>query len=72
MFSKEFHDQAESEGWWMSQRDDGYWEIQKYDESNVFETDDMARGYVVARARTGSVMHQLALQLDGTKINPTR
>lgn len=72
MFSKEFHDQAEKEGWWMSERSDGYWEIQKYDESDVFINDGEACQYVGARARAGSVMHQLALQLDGTKVNPTR
>ena len=30
---------AHREGWWLSARNDGFWEIQKIDEEDVFKTD---------------------------------
>lgn len=69
-FTAAMHKQAEREGWWLSQRDDGYLEIQKFDEDTRqrFSSDDAARGFVSTQARDkGSYLHQLALHLDGTR-----
>ena len=65
-FTPEYHQHAESEGWWLSERDDGYLEIQAHDESGRFMSDEAAREYVADRARAGSYLHQLAMHLDGT------
>lgn len=66
-FTPEYHQHAESEGWWLSERDDGVLEIQAHDESSRFMSDEAARDYVAARARDGSYLHQLALHLEWTK-----
>jgi hypothetical protein len=62
------HKAAEAEGWWLSQRSDGYLEIQRWDEDPAahFKTDGEALSHVETKARAGSYMHQLALHLDGT------
>ncbi len=57
-----------AEGWWLSQRIDAYWEIQRLDEEERFASDDEALRYIKARAEAGSRMHRIALRLNGTKI----
>lgn len=67
-FTKEMHKEAMSEGWLLSERSDGYLEIQCYDDDpkHRFEGDNAALDYVVSRAREGSYLHMIALHLDGT------
>jgi hypothetical protein len=67
-FTPEMHKQAEAEGWWLSRRDDGYFEIQTFDEDerHRFSSDDTARAYVAERALNGSYLHQMAMHFDGT------
>lgn len=59
---------ARAEGWCLSERDDGLYQIQKLDDVGVFETDDAALDYVRMRARQGGFVHQRALRLDGTRV----
>ena len=40
-------------------------ELQRYDESGIFEDDECAVSFVRARARAGSEFHQLAIRLHG-------
>lgn len=66
-----YHEQlAMYEGWLLSERSDGIWEIQKYDEDplDLRGSDEAARSYVSARS-SGSKMHAEALALHGTKVS---
>lgn len=67
-FTAAMHKAAEAEGWWLSERSDGYLEIQRFDEDpkERFKDDHAASAHVSAQALKGSYMHQLALHLDGT------
>lgn len=68
---------ARAEGWVLSERDDGRWEIQRYDECTArsdsllgdglppFEHDGEAMAYVIRMAGAGSRLHIEALSLDG-------
>ena len=60
---------ALSEGWLLLERD-GYLEIQCFDgdPKQRFGGDNDAQDYVRSRAKEGSYMHQIAVQLDGTKV----
>lgn len=68
-FTKKMHEAAEAEGWWLSTRDDGFYEIQRFDEDRLarFDNDTDALAWVKRQASGGSALHQLALRLDGTK-----
>jgi len=69
--------QARYEGWVLSQRDDGLYEIQRYDDAvwrydrnfsqlmPPFKTDEEAEDYV--RRQQISPMHAEAIQLNGTR-----
>ena len=70
--------QARHEGWVLSERDDGMYEIQRYDAlpgwrydrryqqlEPPFKTDDEAESYV--RACSHSPMHVEAARLNGTR-----
>lgn len=70
---------ARHEGWVLSERDDGRWEIQRYDElpcwrydrtfsqlEPPFKNDDEAEAYV--RRQQFSPMHSEAARLHGTKV----
>jgi hypothetical protein len=60
------HRRAVREGWVLSERDDGFYEVQKYDEDpqERFANDDDAYEFVSSKARDeGSYMHQKALHL---------
>jgi len=59
---------AEAEGWCLSERDDGTWQIQKSDAVDRFMTDDEAVAYVTLRARQNGIVHQKALRLDGQRV----
>lgn len=61
---------AQAEGWCLSERSDGYYEIQKCDGSARFDTDQKALEYVRERARKGGFVHQRALRLDREKVKP--
>lgn len=56
---------AIAEGWRLSLRDDGHWQIQKEDQPpedrEGFATDDDACGHVCWRATEGSALHRSAL-----------
>jgi hypothetical protein len=69
-WSDAYHNQAVVEGWWLSTRDDGYYEIQRLDEDPAqrFESDEQAHKYVRAQAEAGSLIHLTALRLHGTEI----
>jgi hypothetical protein len=58
---------ARAHGWCLSERDDGYLEIQKNDEDDIFPNDHAALDYVRKLASKGDEAAQAALQLDGTK-----
>ncbi len=69
IFTPEDHAAAEAEGWWLSERSDGYYQIQRFDEDleRRFSTDHAAYQHVSWMARTkGSLLHQKALHLDET------
>jgi len=68
-FTKEMHTLAASEGWCLSERSDGYLEIQRCDDDpqERFATDLEAVDHVSRKAREGSYPHQLAMHLDGTQ-----
>ncbi len=61
------NEQAQAEGWVLSQRDDGFYEIQRYDDDpgSTFPDDDEALTYVKNRAKDGSLMHAEAAALHG-------
>lgn len=59
---------AHAEGWCLSERSDGFYEIQKRDETDHFANDQKALDYVRMRARNGGLVHQRALRLDGTVV----
>ncbi len=73
---------AMAEGWLLSQRADGLWEIQRYDDATSrsdslrgdglppFTTDDDAEAYVREMAEAGSRMHAEALKINGTRWLP--
>lgn len=67
-FTPAMHKEAEAEGWWLSERDDGFLEIQRFDEDpeERFKDDRAAVDHVAARGKAGSYLHQLAMHLDGT------
>lgn len=69
-FTVTAHRIAQSEGWCLSERDDGFYELQRLDDSAIFDTDKAAVAYVTTRARQGSAVHQRALRLDGQKVKP--
>jgi hypothetical protein len=66
-FTNAMHEQATREGWCLSERSDGYLEIQRCDDDGRFATDQDAVDYVAAQARAGNYPHQLAMHLDGTR-----
>jgi hypothetical protein len=61
--------QARKEGWVLSERDDGFYEIQRYDSGprRRFKLDCGALAYVRAKATAGRPMHKAALALHGTR-----
>jgi hypothetical protein len=70
-FTTEEHAAAEAEGWWLSERDDGFYEIQRFDEDpqRRFYSDWEAHHHVTQRANEGSRLHVRALALNGKKIS---
>jgi hypothetical protein len=56
--------QAETEGWFISEigAEGDTWRLEKNDAAEIFETDDMAWGYVIRQAVQGSVYHIRALK----------
>lgn len=66
-----FNELSWQEGWTLSGRDDGCWEIQKLDEPDEgvreFTSDSEALAFVTEKALAGSALHMLALFLDGRK-----
>ena len=51
------------EGWWLSMRSDGAWEIQAFDESSRFKTDAEALAFC---RQSGEAAAKEALALHGT------
>ena len=62
---------AREEGWVLSERDDGTWEIQKDDSSSPFRNDTAAYTYVAAMAKNGSDFHKEAMNLHGRRVVDT-
>jgi hypothetical protein len=72
---------AFAEGWCLSERDDGFWEIQRLDECEArsssldgdglppFITDAEALAYVRRMAIAGSRLHAEAMRLNGRRWN---
>jgi hypothetical protein len=58
-------DQAAAEGWCLSERDDGMFEIQRDDEAETFAGDFSAYVFVRRLAEQGSYAHRLAIQWHG-------
>lgn len=54
-----------NEGWLLSERDDGFMQIQKDDRETTFATDADAFAFVQTRADAGSNDHQLAVFVHG-------
>lgn len=71
---------AMSEGWLLSARDDGRYQIQRYDDCTArsdslrgdglppFTSDDEAAAYVVDMAMAGSMLHVEALAMEGRRV----
>lgn len=60
--------QALTEGWMLSERDDGHLQVQMDDDQpNVFDGDFQAFCFVKARALAGSDYHRRAVDLHGTE-----
>jgi hypothetical protein len=62
--------QAMNEGWLLSSRDDGFWQIQKYDDDDKsrFPDDDTARLNVEVWALVGAQpIHVEAVRLHGKR-----
>lgn len=55
---------AKAEGWWLSERADGFLEIQKLDEREQFESDVAAQAFVRVR---GGTTHVRAWLLHATR-----
>lgn len=56
---------AKTEGWSIFEcfgSDHGKWQLQKYDEAEVFASDPEAWAHVVDRADAGSIYHKQAIQ----------
>jgi hypothetical protein len=58
---------ARKEGWVLSERDDGIYEIQRLDCAMQFKLDCGALAYVRCKANAGSSMHKAAIALHGTR-----
>lgn len=72
-FSNEDHDRAISEGWVLSERDDGHWEIQRLDDDPElrFDTDADALDWVIKKkVQTSDPFYARAIALDGKKVKP--
>jgi hypothetical protein len=54
---------AQSEGWGLFIVEDRLW-LQRDDETRVFPDDEQALAFVREKARTGSPLHRLALELN--------
>lgn len=63
-----YADVASQEGWLLSERSDGYYEIQRDDGAERWPSDAAAYEHVSKMARDhGSLLHQTALHLHDTK-----
>jgi hypothetical protein len=60
-------DLGDAEGWWLSERADGFYQIQKFDEDPAqrFSNDGEAHAHVRRCAAAGSILHIDALLRDG-------
>jgi hypothetical protein len=60
---------GEAEGWWLSERSDGFYEIQRFDEDPTerFSCDAEAAAHVRRCASAGSVLHIEALLRNGNR-----
>jgi hypothetical protein len=52
-------------------RDDGILEIECDADSEIFDTDEQAVGHVLDEAVNGSLVHVLAVWLDGRRDDPS-
>jgi hypothetical protein len=61
------HTLGEAEGWWLSERDDGRYEIQRFNEDPVahFASDNDAYQHVCRCAQAGGILHIEALARHG-------
>jgi hypothetical protein len=59
-----------SKGWCLSERSDGFYEIQKNDYQDVFDSDFAAHIHVRALADKGDEQAIQALRYHGTKVTP--
>jgi hypothetical protein len=67
--------QAMREGWILADVDStGYLEIQKYDESDAFASDDEANAYLTERAAKGYSLARIVFELiaESHKAHPVR
>lgn len=68
MWTQADQTQAMSEGWLLSERDDGFLAIETYDDDprHRFEGDNLAEDWVKAQAAQGSALHQKAVDFNWT------
>ena len=62
MFTKEDEKQMYDEGWCVSNTNLGFYEIQRIDELEKFDSDAAAIAHIYWMAGTGSVLHKKAIE----------
>lgn len=56
------------DGWRLSERADGFYEIQREDAATLFATDAEAQAHVAAKAANGASLYRRAFYLDGKPV----